>query len=115
MPGQRRSLRSGRPLAVVMMDLDGSDEAVTVAERVLSALRGLAVPPPQGDKTPHALTASFGVAACPPRAVDAEELVGRADAALYRAKASGVGCVVVWSSPKREPQPPRSSSEMPRV
>jgi PleD family two-component response regulator len=43
------------------------------------------------------VTASFGVAASMPSGhVDAEELLRRADAALYAAKAQGRDCVASW-------------------
>jgi diguanylate cyclase (GGDEF)-like protein len=41
------------------------------------------------------ITASFGIAESLP-SVDAEELVKRANRAMYRAKSQGKNCVVLW-------------------
>lgn len=73
-----------------------ADEAVAIAERILGALREVALPPPHAGASPETLRASLGVAVCPLGRLEVEELVARADAALYRAKAKGGGCVVLW-------------------
>ena len=64
------------------------------AKRVADALRrDLAELPIQWkDETLH-ITASFGVTMAMPSEIDTEALIGRADAALYRAKDQGRNCV----------------------
>ena len=64
------------------------------AKRVADTLRReLAdVPIPWKDVALH-VTASFGVAVALPAEVDSQALIGRADAALYRAKDQGRNCV----------------------
>ena len=42
---------------------------------------------------PIGFTASFGVTAALPSEIDTQALIGRADAALYRAKDQGRNCV----------------------
>jgi len=49
--------------------------------------------------TPIGVTASFGVAVARPAEVDRQALIGRADAALYRAKEEGRNCVRVAADP----------------
>jgi diguanylate cyclase (GGDEF)-like protein len=70
------------------------DDAAIVAERVRLAIEAADIPLPSGDVSK--VTASFG---CAGRANEAtnrnfEDLVKRADLALYAAKASGRNCVV---------------------
>ncbi|MDC7744209.1 GGDEF domain-containing protein [Rhizobium binxianense] len=70
------------------------DDAAIVAERVRLAIEAAEIPLPSGDVLK--VTASFG---CAGRANEAanrnfEDLVKRADLALYAAKASGRNCVV---------------------
>ncbi|TBZ11029.1 GGDEF domain-containing protein [Rhizobium leguminosarum] len=70
------------------------DDAAIVAERVRQAIEAAEIPLPSGDILK--MTASFG---CAGRANEAanrnfEDLVKRADLALYAAKASGRNCVV---------------------
>jgi diguanylate cyclase (GGDEF)-like protein len=59
-------------------------EAVALAERARSQIAAL-----HYERIPERVTASFGVAACPPIPSIPAELFDAADKALYRAKASG--------------------------
>ena len=72
----------------------GLDGAVTTAERsVCEAVAGLRVP--VADPAWQGITVSIGVATLPIHAADAEDLVVKADRALYAAKARGKASVVV--------------------
>ncbi|MHC2359209.1 GGDEF domain-containing protein [Rhizobium leguminosarum] len=70
------------------------DDAAIVAERVRLAIEAAEIPLPSGDVL--TVTASFGCAGRPNEASNRnfEDLVKRADLALYAAKASGRNCVV---------------------
>lgn len=63
-----------------------ADEAGARAEKIRQAL---AATPIESGQAAITLTASFGVAACPLHGQSAEELVARADQALYQAKRGG--------------------------
>ncbi len=76
----------GEEFAVVLPETSARD-AVTVAERIREKLASMCV---VWEGQELAVTASMGVASCPSVAVArAEELLERADSALYAAKASG--------------------------
>jgi diguanylate cyclase (GGDEF)-like protein len=73
---------------------DGAiDGAVALAVRVRQALA--AVPAPTGAGDWPGVPVSIGVAAFPEHATDPEGLVSAADTALYLAKRSGKGRVIV--------------------
>ena len=73
---------------------DGAlDGAVTTAERIRGAIAGLRSP--VADPGWHGITVSIGVATLPAHADSAEDLVARADQALYAAKAHGKDTVAV--------------------
>jgi diguanylate cyclase (GGDEF)-like protein len=73
----------GEEFAVVLPGTDSAG-ALLAAERLRQAVRSQLTRP---DGEP--LSASFGVAACPGDAVDAEWLLAGADRAMYAAKAGG--------------------------
>jgi diguanylate cyclase (GGDEF)-like protein len=75
----------GEEFLLLLPETD-ADGAVAVGERVRGALAEREIPLPTGEKT--RVTASFGVASFPP-ALSRDELVARADEALYRAKRAG--------------------------
>jgi diguanylate cyclase (GGDEF)-like protein len=79
----------GDELSVI---LPGDDQATAVetAERLKGAILGVSAPG-------HAITASFGVASFPESASTSEELVYRADMAMYWAKAAGKNRVSCWT------------------
>lgn len=72
----------------------GFDGAMATAERVRRAIA--AVPAPVDDPLWQGITVSIGVATIPTHASDAEELVSKADRALYQAKRRGKDNVVVF-------------------
>jgi diguanylate cyclase (GGDEF)-like protein len=71
--------------------------AQATAERIRCAIAAaeLPLPAPAGDPPAH-ITASVGVATLPAHAVDADDLVSKADRALYKAKLRGKDCVEVY-------------------
>ena len=77
----------GEEILVVLPGAEGAD-AVEIAERLRQAVRGCR---PVG----VAMTISIGVSVSLPGAVDTGDLVSRADAALYSAKASGRDTVFI--------------------
>jgi len=87
----------GDEFALVATDLDGADgserlaNAQALATRVLRALRD----PLSIDGTEFALDASIGVAVHPDHALTPDDLLRRADTAMYQAKATGHGHVAV--------------------
>lgn len=78
----------GDELAVI---LPGEDQTATiaVAEHLRGAILGVTAPG-------HGITASFGVACFPESALTSEELVYRADMAMYWAKSAGKNRVSSW-------------------
>ena len=73
--------RTGGDEFAVIMEVDGSDEALVVAERLRAAARTIGV------------DISIGVALTAPGAIDTESVFARADSALYHVKKSGRGDV----------------------
>ena len=74
------------------------DTPIEGARRVAESLRReLASRPFTWKNEPITVTASFGVTAALPAEINTEAVVGRADAALYRAKDEGRNCVRVAS------------------
>jgi diguanylate cyclase (GGDEF)-like protein len=77
------------------------DTAMVAVERVRSAVQRLAIPQPAAGLG-GTLTLSAGIAAFDPdEAPTAEQLLQRADAALYRAKAAGRNQLALADSPAR--------------
>lgn len=105
----RRSLRTydlafrygGEELAAILPGCD-REAACRVAEAVRAALRRL----PRSVERPRPLTVSIGVAAFPGDGTKAREILDRADAALYVAKAEGRDRVVAF---RVEATPPVSA------
>jgi diguanylate cyclase (GGDEF)-like protein len=76
---------SGDEFAIVLPDLARPDDAGLVAQKVIESLaRSIEV---QGSEI--FVTASVGIAAFPADGLDADTLIGAADAAMYRAKQTG--------------------------
>ncbi len=96
----RRSARSsditgrygGEEFLLILPGLAKPD-ATQRADQLRETIAGLAVDLDDGQRL--ALTASFGVATCPPDSGHADALIAAADAALYAAKGGGRNRVVV--------------------
>ena len=75
----------GEEFAVLLPETDG-EEGVRIAERLRRAAAGLRV---ESDAGAFGITVSIGVTELQPADPDGEAALGRADRALYRAKAGG--------------------------
>ncbi len=91
--------RFGGEEFTVLLPETARQEAARVADRLRPRLAeaGFAAP----DGTPFSVTVSVGVTAFPQDAKTPEELLARADAALYRAKAEGRNRVCLASPEDR--------------
>ncbi|AWB09076.1 diguanylate cyclase response regulator (plasmid) [Azospirillum humicireducens] len=76
----------GEEFAILLADTGRTDGAA-IAERLRSGLAALAIPLPDGRR--FQLTGSFGLTEAKPLEDSVESVLGRADHALYRAKALG--------------------------
>lgn len=85
----------GEEFAVILPATESEleDGAVTTAERIRHAIAGLRAP--LADPAWRGITVSIGVATLPLHAETAEDLVAKADRALYAAKARGKDSVLV--------------------
>ncbi len=84
----------GEEFAVLLPDCDGA-EALRVAQRLREQVRGLGIQHRASDVVP-VVSISIGVAAtCPQPGEDPDDLLRRADEALYQAKAEGRDRVVL--------------------
>jgi diguanylate cyclase (GGDEF)-like protein len=86
-PGDTAARLGGDEFAVLLEEVDGEDEAMVVAHRLLESL---AEPMKIGDHSPR-LAASIGFALSGVAGDTAEDLVRNADIAMYAAKAAGRG------------------------
>ena len=79
----------GDEFVVLLMPLAGMQDALSIAEKLLGAL----AKPMLANQQQLALSASIGVARFQDETESAEQLMARADLAMYRAKAAGKGRV----------------------
>ncbi len=89
--GARVTRFGGDEFVVLLDDLQGAEQAAAMGRRLVDDIGR----PVMVEGHQLRLTASVGVAEADPD-VDAEELLRRADVALYRAKALGRACVVTY-------------------
>lgn|GEM_PF-960440 len=82
---------SGDEFVVVLVAVEDADSAAAVADHIARNLRE----PFDIFGSPHTLSASIGVSLRRPMETDLDELLRRADHALYEAKAAGRGCCIV--------------------
>jgi diguanylate cyclase (GGDEF)-like protein len=86
--------RYGGEEFMIILPETSKDAAYQLAERIRAAVEQQAHTFVKGERVQR--TVSVGVASCPEDALNAAELVQRADEALYRAKHSGKNCVI-WA------------------
>lgn len=86
--------RYGGEEFMIVLPETSKDAAYQLAERIRAAVEQQAHIFVKGERVQR--TVSVGVASCPEDALNAGELVQRADEALYRAKHSGKNCVI-WA------------------
>ncbi len=79
----------GEEFIILLQEVKGED-SIAIAEKIRGDIERLEIP--FGDKKVR-LTASFGIAGLRDGDTDMEELIGRADEALYAAKHAGRNCV----------------------
>lgn len=77
----------GDEFVILLTGVTHAADAARVADKVSAALREPGGP---GDRVPR-LSASIGISLYPDDGEDADTLIGRADAAMYRAKRNGPG------------------------
>ncbi len=98
----------GDEFVVVCEGIDHSDEVVAIAERILEALSR----PFVLDGTQAYVAVSIGIALADDLAVDAADLIRDADAAMYRAKASGGSRWSIFDQVLRDRAVARQQSEL---
>jgi diguanylate cyclase (GGDEF)-like protein len=91
-PGDTAARLGGDEFAILLEDVDGPAEAITVAGRLLESL---AAPFEVGEASPR-IGASIGVALSGIAGDSAEDLLRNADIAMYAAKAAGRGRSVLF-------------------
>jgi diguanylate cyclase (GGDEF)-like protein len=92
--------RDGGEEFMVLLPGDDTDGARLVAEKLRTAISDLRIPDLE-----QGVTASFGVASYPGDAANREELLRKADRALYSAKRAGRNRVVTTSDPEGDESP----------
>jgi diguanylate cyclase (GGDEF)-like protein len=94
----------GEELAVILLDTPG-DSALEVAERIRQSVAGLDLGHDRG------ITVSIGAAAFPDHATRVEELVDKADWAMYLAKRKGRDRVVSFGRDREGETQPRTDAD----
>jgi diguanylate cyclase (GGDEF)-like protein/PAS domain S-box-containing protein len=85
---------SGDEFTVILEDVNSRDGVATLADRILVRIGGLK----SASGVEVAVSASIGATLYPDDGTDNDELLRRADAAMYAAKDAGKGCFVMYES-----------------
>jgi diguanylate cyclase (GGDEF)-like protein len=88
--------RDGDEFTILLDDLARPDDAVHIAQRIVQHLRA---PMPIDGAAPVTIGASIGIAMGGVGGSSVDDLIARADAAMYEAKASGGGAFIVAPTP----------------
>ncbi len=75
----------------IILPETGVQKSTRVAERILNAISSNSYPP-----VAHTITVSIGIASYPDHAEDKEDLIKKADLALYASKEKGKNCFTVY-------------------
>ena len=97
----------GDEFVLLLPGLQDADTAITVAQRCLDALKKPFVVEGQSLR----VTASIGIGAAPDASAESETLLRNADTAMYRAKARGGNCLVMYTAEMSEGAHSRLSME----
>jgi diguanylate cyclase (GGDEF)-like protein/PAS domain S-box-containing protein len=97
----------GDEFVLLLPGLQDSDTAITVSQRCLDALKKPFVVEGQSLR----VTASIGISAAPNSSAESEALLRNADTAMYRAKARGGDCFVMYTAEMSEGARSRLSME----
>jgi len=90
--------RFGGEEFAILLPHAGGPAALAVAEKVRAAVARCRV---EGENGPVRFTASFGVASLDGGEIDADQMLKRADTALYAAKAAGRNNCQMWQAEER--------------
>jgi diguanylate cyclase (GGDEF)-like protein len=101
----------GDEFVVLLEDVDGPDGATTAAAKLVEVLSQDLVLGPEFNHLRLPSAASVGVALAPRDGMDMEELLSRADAAMYSAKAQRGGGFQFWSRDMDVPMRSRPARE----
>ncbi|QDU70074.1 sensor domain-containing diguanylate cyclase [Engelhardtia mirabilis] len=118
-PADTVARMGGDEFGVLLEDLDGARDAEHVARRILASLRK----PFQLDGLNLDLAASIGLVVVVGDGPDPDEVLRRADRAMYHAKAAGRAALAIWSSDLEsdeelgefELEPQRRPADQPRL
>jgi GGDEF domain-containing protein len=86
---------------------DGLSSGESAARSIIEAIRNLGF---SWEGRPHSIGASIGLAPIRAGCGEVDEIIARADAACYAAKAAGRGCVCVAPDDKSEPPAPLAAA-----
>ncbi|MCZ6747314.1 MAG: diguanylate cyclase [Acidobacteria bacterium] len=92
--------RYGGEEFTLILPSTGKESAFRVAERARKKIETFSFPLPN-DKGPGKLTVSIGIATCPADGVVSKDLIGKADSAMYAAKARGKNCIRFYGQDRR--------------